>query len=174
MTASGRAVLLTALWVLLWGELSVANVVSGFAVAAVLLVVFPMGHRPGWVWRPIRVVALARLAAHVLGQLAVSNAVVAREILTRGSNVRTAVVACRLSSRAESAMTLVANIVALSPGLMTVDVRSDPPTIYVHVLHFHSAADTRRRIARLERLVVKAVRSADDSQVGATTPGRTA
>lgn len=41
-----RLLLLVALWLLAWGEVTVANVLSGTAVAAVLLVVFPPTRQP--------------------------------------------------------------------------------------------------------------------------------
>ncbi len=172
MNPIGRGVFLTILWVLLWGELSLANVLSGAAVAALLMIVFPTGRRAAPRWARVRPLAFARLVGHVAAQLAVSNAVVTREILSRGSRVRTAVVACRLRSGSESTITMVANIVALSPGMMAVDVRPDPPTVYIHVLHFRDVVDTRRRIAHLEKLVIRAIGTAEELELLTPAPAR--
>jgi multicomponent Na+:H+ antiporter subunit E len=51
----------------------------------------------------------------------------------------------------------VANMVSLTPGTITIDVAMDPTTLYIHVLHFESAARTRADIAMLERYLVAAV-----------------
>lgn len=162
MRLIGRGAVLTALWVLLWGEISVANLLSGAAVATVLMVVFPIERPSRFRLGRVRPIGFLRLVAHVAAQLVVSNAVVAREILSRGSRVRTAIVACRLRSPSEPTMTMVANIIALSPGLMAVDLRQEPPTVYVHVLHFRDVAETRRHIAHLEMLVIRAIGSSDE------------
>jgi multisubunit Na+/H+ antiporter MnhE subunit len=125
-------------------------------VAIVLLGVFPL--TPGQqARRRLRPLAALRLIGHVAVQLVVSNAVMTREILTRRPSIRTAIVACRLRSGSETTMTVVSSIIALSPGMMVVDVSSDTATIYVHVLHFRDVIDTRRRIAHLEMLVLRAI-----------------
>ena len=50
----GFVAFLLGIWLLLWGEVSVANVVSGLLVAAVLLVVFPRTpSTTGFVVRPV-------------------------------------------------------------------------------------------------------------------------
>jgi multicomponent Na+:H+ antiporter subunit E len=147
---------LLALWLLAWGEISVANVISGIALIVVLMLAFPSGPR-----RPARVrvrpIALARLIGYVFVQLAVSNVLVAREIVSRRSRVRTGVVGYRVQQPSDLTLTLMSNILALSPGTMPVDVTHDPPMLYVHFLLLSDVEDARRTIGRLETLVVAAV-----------------
>lgn len=151
-----RISFLTAIWVLLWGRLSVANVLSGVIVAAVLLVLYPTGAVADTpVGRP-RPIAFLRVLGYILGQVVVSNAHIAREIVTRGSNIRTGIVACRLRTDSERMITFLANVLALSPGTMPVHVQVEPPVIYVHVLHLFDPDATRRRVALLEALSVRA------------------
>jgi multicomponent Na+:H+ antiporter subunit E len=148
--------LLVALWLLAWGHITVANVVSGIAVAAVLLIAFPSDRRG----RPrirVHLLAVGRLLLYVMGQLVISNVLVAREILSRRSRIRTGVIAYRVEHPSDAVLTLIVNIVALSPGTMTVDVTRDPPIIYVHFLLLSDVDEARRAIARLERLVFAAI-----------------
>ena len=79
-----RIPLLMILWLLAWGEISLANVLSGTAVAAALLIAFPAGRRGGDGER-LRVSAagIARLMAYVAIQLVLSNIVMTRQILRR-------------------------------------------------------------------------------------------
>ena len=125
--------LLVGLWLLAWGDITVANIVSGLAVAAALLVAFPPG-RPGRPRSRIHLFAVGRLLLYVLGQLVVSNVLVAREILSRRSRIRTGVIAHRVQHPSDAGLTLIANVIALTPGTMTVDVTRDPPIIYVHFI----------------------------------------
>ena len=51
---AGFVAFLLGIWLLLWGEVSVANVVSGLLVAALLLLVFPRSSSStGFVVRPV-------------------------------------------------------------------------------------------------------------------------
>lgn len=164
---TARVAFLAAVWLLLWGSISAANVLSGIGVAVLLLLVYPTDRgRPAerrepsgvpW-WR--RPVAVVRLAGSVVAQLIASNALLTREVLTPGSKIRTAVVACRLRSDNERAITLLANVLALTPGTMPVNVQLHPAVIHVHVLHLDTPVATRRTVARLEALVIRAVGTA--------------
>lgn len=148
---------LVAVWLLLWGEVSVANVLSGLVVAVGLLIVFPLDevehvdHR----FRPI---AAARLVGHFVVDLVVSTVVVAKQVVL-GSDTRTAIVACPLRVQAGGLTTFLANVIALAPGTMPVHVQREPPIIYVHVLNLTSVEDVRARIAKLEELAVRALGS---------------
>ena len=148
--------LLVALWLLAWGDVSVANIVSGIALAAVLLLTFPAARRA----RPhgrVHVLALGRFVGYVLVQLVISNILVAREILSRRSRIRTGVIAYHVQHPSDLVLTLIPNVIALSPGTMAVDATHDPATIYVHFLLLSDVDEARLRIARLESLIVAAV-----------------
>jgi multicomponent Na+:H+ antiporter subunit E len=160
--------LLLAVWLLAWGEVSVANLASGIVLVAALLLAFPARLRSNRRSR-LHPVAMLRLVLYVGRELVVSNALVTREILTPRSRIRTGVIGHRLEDGSDVALTLIANILALTPGTMTVDVTRDPPTLYVHFLLLSDVEEARRTIVRLERLVVAAIgerppraRAADD------------
>ena len=57
----------------------------------------------------------------------------------------------------DAVLTLIANIIALTPGTMTVEVTTEPAVIYAHFLLLEDLDEARRTIARLERLVVAAL-----------------
>lgn len=151
MNPVARVALLVALWLLAWGDLSVANLLSGLVVAGFLLVAFPSTHHEGRHFRA-RPVAVMRLVLHVLVQLVPSSLLVAREILSRKSRVRSGVVAYRVQNPSDEVLNLVANILALTPGTMTVETTRDPAVIYVHCLLLEDIDAARRTIARLEEL----------------------
>ena len=146
-------ILLVAFWLLAWGEITVANVLSGTVLVVLLLVTFPAARRSGPRAR-IRPVATGRLILYVIGQLVVSNVLVAREILSRRSSVKTGVLRFPLSRPSDVTTTLIASIIALTPGTMTVDVTSDPAAIDVHFLLLSDVDAARATVARLEQLVL--------------------
>ncbi len=151
-----RLALLVLLWLLAWGEASLANLASGFVVAGVLLVAFPPGRTAHPRMR-FSVIGCARLVLHLVVQLVISNVLVTREILSRRSRMRTGVLAYRVERPSDVVLTLIANIVALSPGTMTVEVTRDPAVVYVHFLLLRDVEGARRAVGRLEALVVAAI-----------------
>lgn len=146
---------LTAAWVMLWDKVTVANVVAGLLVSLGTLTVFPLPgrHEPQLTASPV---ACGRLAVAVLAELVRSNLLVSREIVSRNANLCTGIVAVRMRTSSPKLLSTVANILALSPGTIAVAASDGPPTLYVHVLTLDDIIAVRRRVARLERLVVEA------------------
>lgn len=154
----GLAAGLVTVWVLLWGELSAANVLSGFAVAVALLVVIPLNdvthvdHR-------IHPLGVLRLAVYFVVELVLSTAQVARDVLIGPSRVRTGIVACPLRVDADGLVTFLANLLALAPGTLPIHLSHDPLVLYLHILRLEDPDEVRRRVARLEELAVGALGS---------------
>ncbi len=153
-----RAVLvgwLTVIWVALWGSVTPANVLGGLAAAAVLLVVFPVQAHPAptHVWRPV---AALRFAGYFLYKLIEANLVVAWEILTPRSGVNEGIVEVPVRGCSDGLITLLANVIGLTPGTITLEVEDDPTRIYVHVLHLHDIEKVRRDLLHLEALLIRA------------------
>lgn len=152
---AARVAALLALWLLAWGEVSLANILSGLVVAVALLVAFPARQQSPH--SSIRVLGMLKLAGYVLVQLVPTNVLVTREVLARRSRIRSGVLAYRLQHPSDAVLSLVANVVALTPGTMTVEATREPPTIYVHFLLLDDVEQAREGIARLERLAVGAL-----------------
>jgi multicomponent Na+:H+ antiporter subunit E len=136
---------LVAIWVLAWGSLTWANVASGVAVTAGLFVAVPdlrhVGHRV--VVRPL---PLAGLVMRYLRDVVVANAQLTREVLTPRPRMSTAVVRVPLAGCSDEMLTVLADLVAMTPGTTPVEVEHDPPVMYVHVLHFTDADRVRQDI----------------------------
>lgn len=163
---TGRAVIavwLTVMWVLLWGELSLANVLTGVLVAVGLIVVFPptASNDDPLVVRPVAAVSFL---VWFLWQLVVTNLAVAREVLlpSARSQIRPAVVAVRLRTRSGRLATIIANAITLTPGTLTIDARGRPALLYVHVLSFTDVASAVADVEDLERRAVRAFGTDED------------
>jgi multicomponent Na+:H+ antiporter subunit E len=161
---------LLAMWLLLWGDLNLANVMTGGALAVLLVVVFPPDETND---DPIVIRPWAALSFLVwfLRALIVTNLVVAREVLLPAarSEINPAVVACRLRTRSGRLATLVANAITLTPGTLTIDARGLPAVLYVHVLSFESVDATHAEVEDLERRIVRAFGTAEDlARLGGT------
>lgn len=146
---------LVVVWVALWGDITVANVVGGVVVAAVALALFPSAApRGGVTVRPLHAV---RFLVYFLAKLIEANAVVAWEVLTpNNERVREGVVAVPVTGASDAVVTVVANAISLTPGTLTLDVHRDPTILFVHVLHLRSIEQTRDEVHRLEMLALRA------------------
>jgi multicomponent Na+:H+ antiporter subunit E len=154
-SSAGFVAAIVAIWLLAWGSLSWANLASGLAVAGLLLVAIPdvrvRAHLPR-----VRPVPLARLGLRLVRDLVVSNLLLSREVVTRTPRISTGIVAVPLPGCSDELLTLIANLLAMTPGTMPLEVTRDPVVMYVHVLHLGSVDAVRREIWSLRDLVVEA------------------
>lgn len=156
MTRTSLTVLwLTLVWVALWESLTVANLLGGLAVAALVTALVPLRRGgDGIAFRPF---ATVRLFGFFAWELIKASAQVAWEIVTPGDNTSPAVVSVPLTSTAPGIITMVANMVSLTPGTLTIDVdTATPPTLFIHVLHHPSGSSTLSDVQRLEALTLSA------------------
>lgn len=152
----GAEAVLVATWVLAWGDLSVANVLSGAVVAAVLLAVFPVGRLPDRRGHTVRLLPLVPLVATFVLDVVVSHLAMARDVIVGQSRITTGVIACPLRVDSDGLATFLVNLITLTPGIMPIDVTYGPHVIYVHVLH---ARDKERILAAVRRYETLAVRA---------------
>jgi len=155
-----RVTALVAVWVLLWGDLSAANVLTGIVVALAVIVLFPVAG--GGRRLVVRPVPALRLAGAVLADLAVSNVLLTRDVLRRRPDLGADLVECRLASSAPWVVGLLANLLALTPGMMPVEVDVDAHLLRLHDLRVEDHERVRAKVARLESLVVHAFGTRDE------------
>lgn len=155
LSAVAQGVWMVVLWVLLWGEVSAANIVSGLLVSVALLSLLPLrqGERGAVRLRPLQAIWFGLFFVYKLVQ---SNLLVAWEIVTPRDRIHAGVVAVPMADYGDGLVTLVANCITLTPGTLTLEVRRDPTTLYVHVLHLHDVEAVRRDVITLQRLAVRA------------------
>ena len=104
--------------------------------------------------RPLRLAALALLFAK---ELTLSAIRVARSVLGSGQGVHPGIVAVPLMLRRDGQVTLLANLITLTPGTLSVEISADRRTLLVHALDASDPAALRRDIAAgFERLVGEA------------------
>ena len=169
---------LTVLWVALWGSISWGNVVGGVLVSAGVVVfarldsstLRPTRFRPHWAVWYVLVVG---------GKLVTANLRLAWEILTPNDGTRTAIVAVPMRGGSDAVVNLVANSITLTPGTMTIEVKThdhdrhdDDPleegttlsrvTLYVHGMFAHDLDAVRLEVLELEALAMRAFGSEED------------
>jgi multisubunit Na+/H+ antiporter MnhE subunit len=151
-----RSLLLFVLWILLWGELSVANVASGAVVVPLVTWLFVARTARRHLVRPWGALSLS---AHVLVSLVTSSLQVVRAVLApTPARTSTSVQTVALEGGSPFVASVVANLITLTPGTLTLDVDPGTLVLSVHVLGEVDPAGFRREVIDLERRVARAVR----------------
>ena len=144
---------LTAIWCVLWGEATFANIAAGIVVA-VAVTSFGLGPEGT---NGVRLVPLLRLAWLVTVDLVKSTVSVAREILTPTDYTDESVVAVNVAADGRHHMLLLTVAITLTPGTAVVDVDPDTGTLYLHLLHDEQRAATIEHVKQLAHLACEAL-----------------
>lgn len=149
-----RSLALLVLWVALWGEISVANVVSGVIVIGCVTWLFDHGRSRRYAVKPI---AAMRLAGHVLASLVGSSVRVAIAVFSSDPRrVGTSIQTVRLRGDSLLVGAIVANSITMTPGTMSLDLNAEEMTIRVHILGEVDPVAFENEILHLESLVARA------------------
>lgn len=161
-----RFVGLWAIWLLLWGKLTVLAIASGALVAVAVVAAFPFHAIDPE--RRVRPLATLKLLGFLLVDLVPSALGVAWQVIRFGPRTPAAVVAVPLLSDSQVVATLAANAVSLSPGAFVLEIDHDARVCYVYALPVpseHAVETTRLSVTEIERRVVEAFGS-DESVAG--------
>ncbi|MDY6963714.1 MULTISPECIES: Na+/H+ antiporter subunit E [Pseudorhizobium] len=157
MTTYVFNVIFAVIWVAITGSATLLNLVFGFFLASLALWIVrgEMGG-PGY-WRRVnRIISLVLL---FLKELARSAFRVAVLVLSPRLVVKPGIFAFPLTVERDFEITLLANLITLTPGTLSVDVSEDCKTLYVHALDCSDPDAARRDIAEgFERKILEAFR----------------
>lgn len=141
---------LTAVWVLLWGDVSWGNVVNGILLAVLVGVIVPLPHVSGLgAFRPL---AVAHLAGRFLWDVLRGALEVSRTAL-RPTPPRSAVIKVQLRSHSDIILATTAGLTSLIPGSVVVEVHRFSGVLYLHVLDLPSG-EIAKAITAIRRTVL--------------------
>lgn len=147
-----RSFVLLVLWVAVWGELSVANVVSGLVVVGLISWLFDDSAPSTYHLRPV---GALKALGFVGWSLVTSSLQVARAVIfPNADRVATSIQQVQLAGSSPFIASIVANAITLTPGTMSIEV--DGRTISVHVLGRVNEAEFRTSVLRLENVIAGA------------------
>ncbi|MFU8946103.1 Na+/H+ antiporter subunit E [Mycetocola zhadangensis] len=154
---------LVILWCLVWGEVTVLNVVTGILLALVISVLFylPAIDLSGRVNPWYVVVFFVRLIVDI----ARASISVAWLVIDPRYKPSSAVIAIPLDTRSDLIMMFTAEAISLVPGSIVVDIDRQESVLYVHVINVRTDTDLeafRNEVFATEKRLVMAIGSADD------------
>lgn len=157
MTLYLMNILLALTWAAVTGSFTLANIVFGFVLAsAALYLIRGQVGSLGYFRRAGRIVSLTLL---FLYELMMSAWKVAVLVMTPKMDLKPGIFAYPLRVDRDFEITLLANLITLTPGTLSVDVSEDRRFLYVHAIDCSDADQTRRDIADgFERKIMEAFR----------------
>jgi multicomponent Na+:H+ antiporter subunit E len=151
--------LLALVWVALTGSFTPQNLLLGFVLAYGVLWITSRGRPPSRYFSQGR--RLAEFTGFFLWELLLANLRVAYDVATPRFYMRPGVVAIPLDARSPEEITLLANLITLTPGTLSLDVSPDRSVLYIHAMYLDEGGPDalRRRVKEgFERRVIDLLR----------------
>mgnify|MGYP001813306436 FL=1 len=139
------------------GQLNFSGFIAGFVV----------GYLALWLSKPLygntryfeRLPKVLGLITFFGKELLISNVKVLWDVITPQHISRPGIIAIPLDARTDAEIMLVANLISLTPGTLSLDLSENRRLLYVHVMFLDDIDQIRRQIKQgLERRVLEVMR----------------
>lgn len=162
--------LLALVWTFISGELTIFNFALGFALGYLILLIaqplLPVTHYAQRLWYVLDLLVVFLL------DLALSSFKVAWDIITPDDDLEPGVIAVPLDVKTELEITVLANLISLTPGTLTLDHSSDRKYLFVHMMHIDNRDVDAERL-RIKEHFERRVSRAFGPEVDETTSSDT-
>lgn len=126
-------ILLTLVWVALTGSFELLNFLFGFVLSTLILWVVSRGNGDTKYFK-----LLPKIVSFVfffLYELFKANLQVAYDVVTPKFYMKPGIVKVPLDAKTDIEITLLANLISLTPGTLSLDVSNDKKVLYVHAMY---------------------------------------
>ncbi|SSC66043.1 Na+/H+ antiporter subunit E [Ciceribacter selenitireducens] len=147
--------LMAIVWAAITGSASLHNLIFGFVLSTLALgLIREQINGTGYIRRSLKIASLAWL---FFVELAKSAWKVAVMVVSPRLDIKPGIFAFPLTVTRDFEITLLANLITLTPGTLSVDVSDDKKTLYVHAIDCADPEGARRDIADgFERKILEA------------------
>ncbi|GAB4422200.1 MAG: Na+/H+ antiporter subunit E [Anaerolineae bacterium] len=147
-------ILLALAWTALTGQFDPVNFMSGFVLGYLVLWLAQRMAGPSNYFK--KVYQIISFVLFFMDALIRANLRVAYEVITPPYTMRPGIVAIPLEVKTDAAITLLANLITLTPGTLSLDVSADRRVLYVHSMYVDDVEQFRREIKEgFERRVLE-------------------
>lgn len=148
---------LAAIWSMLWGDITLFNMGTGFILAYLILYRFKGVLSSDRYFRKLYYVIY--FLVFVAAEIIKANIDVMKLILSPRHHNKPGIIAIPLDAKSDLEITLLANLITLTPGTLSLDVSNDRGTLFVHSMFLDSVESSRETIKNgLERRVLELMR----------------
>jgi multicomponent Na+:H+ antiporter subunit E len=131
-------------WVAATGVFTFGNLFAGFVVGFLVLVFTRrIIGAPQYI---IKVRQVLGLLGFFVWELILANIRVAYDVLTPWHILRPGVIAVPLDASTDMEITILSNLITLTPGTLSLDVSVDRKVLYIHAMYIDDVEKTRQKI----------------------------
>ncbi|MCU0344400.1 MAG: Na+/H+ antiporter subunit E [Ignavibacterium sp.] len=150
-------ILLAIAWMLLTGELTAENFIEGLIIGYIILWVSKAALGGTKYFKKIP--KAISFFFYFVKELIVANLKVAFDIITPKDYMEPGIVAVPLDAETDMEITLLANLITLTPGTLSLDVSKDRKILYIHTLYLDDAEKFRAEIKNgMEKRLLEVLR----------------
>ena len=150
-------ILLAIAWMLLTGELTAENFIEGLIIGYIILWVSKAALGGTKYFKKIP--KAISFFFYFVKELIVANLKVAFDIITPKDYMRPGIVAVPLDAETDMEITLLANLITLTPGTLSLDVSTDNKVLYIHTLYLDDTEKFRTEIKNgMEKRLLEVLR----------------
>ena len=149
--------LFAGLFMILLGSGSIGVFLSGFG----------LGYAALWLSKPLyrdtryfkKLPKTINLVVYFLKELVISNLRVLWDVVTPGHINRPGIIGVPLTAQTDLEIFIVASLISLTPGTLSVDLSEDRKTLFVHVMFLEDVESAKEEIKNgLERRILEVMR----------------
>lgn len=141
-----NAFLLNIILALVWGVLTdtyhPVNFLSGFVIGYFVLAVATNGKAK----YSRKLPQVVGFVGFFLWELLLANIRVAKEVITPSLNIRPGIIGIPLDLESDLGITLLANLITLTPGTLSLEITPDRSLLYVHTMYVDDPDAFRKQI----------------------------
>lgn len=150
-------VLLTIVWVFLTGIFNTHNFWAGFILSYLVLWLISSNEKSKKYF--VIVPQVFGFIFFFLFQLIKANIQVASDVISPKIKLEPAIIKYPLDARTDLEITLLANVITLTPGSFSLDVSDDRKALYIHAMHINKKEDFIKEIKNgYEKRILKILR----------------
>lgn len=152
-------VILAAFWAAISGEITLGRLLLGFLFGYMVLLVSRRAFGPTKYFTKIR--RFVSLVVFLVYSLILASLRLTLDILTPTHRMQPGIIAVPLEAKTDAEISLLTNLISLTPGTLSLDVSEDRSTLFVHVMYIASGdVDRVRRMIKQnwERRVLELLR----------------
>ena len=150
-------ILLAAAWVLMTGSFEFLNYVFGFAIGYTVILLMSRSVSALTDY-PRRLPRAIYFLLYLIGELIKSNVKIAFDIITPTFLGKPGVIGIELEAKTNLEITLVANLISLTPGTLSLDVSANKKILFVHAMYLINEDAVRAELKHLEQRLLKVMR----------------
>lgn len=151
-------ILLTFVWVALTGQLDYTNFIFGYTLGFFILwmVNRAVKRNTEYFYRVPKIFAFIFLFFY---DLLKANFEVMKDVVTPNYNMKPGIVKYQMDAKTDFEITMLANMIALTPGTLVIDLSRNKKYMYIHVMYLTDVDAFKRKLhSRIEKKLLEIIR----------------